>query len=463
MSFVGKITGKRVPLQDISPNRPKRPHTPLTELINGIATGRIEEIKKIFTCHPNLLLSNRYLDKISLFSLVYYCESVFFFLAEKHSDKESLLKIAIKRGHKEAVTLLFREFPNLEEEVFSWVDQEGIRLIRQLARMGLSPKSVNGETLLHHAALLGDHPLFSFLLKHEFSPIQADETGRTPIVLAIMGGNLAIVKACHTQSDKTKRFGGNEFPLLQTAVLWGNIEALKFLLYNGHDPKSVNGNHQNAMQLAAEKGQVAIMEELIQCGMKPKSTGYSETHAAAAAGNIGILRLLAKYDFIRLHRDQNGNTPVDLLVKNREAPIEVVEFFDRIGASFVSLNSNGVTPLHAAVSHNNFNVLEYFMQFENRSSQVLDVLRKRELKGKPFMGQRLSRVRDGKGNTLFHIAAEKGYRLLVQALFHIYPHFIQTRNNEGKVPIEMARDMKLMSLLLHLENELVYGKNFYEN
>ena len=492
MSSGIRFTGKRPALQELSPNKPiKRFHNPLSKLIDGIVNKNIKTIKNVYYTSPKLFTSDKYVKKISLFSLANYSHSTFSFICNKHPDKEALIKLAVRGGSDEAVRLMLRDFPEFKEKFFDWIDEGEEILIRQLVRMKITPKNADEKTFLHEAATVGNFNLVIFLLENSFDPSSVDLDGFTPIVSAIGSGHLEVVKILHQESDKNARFGENAYPLLQTAIRWRKIEIVQFLLSKRHDPNALNGMRQNSLQaavqrddleivkllmfennmnpnvfshsksplmLAALANHVDIMEELIQAGAKPEMARHSETHVAASRGNLRILNLLNKYGFIQLHRDQHGNTPVDLLVQNREVKREVVEFFDQVGASFITLDSDGKTPLHVATALCNLNVLEHFFDCGVNASPIMDALLENEIKGKPFRGQRLARVRDVNGNTLFHVAAEKGYPLLLKYFFSLNPHFVQTRNTDGKVPIEVAASEKIMTLLIGLEHELIYGK-----
>ncbi|GAB5411708.1 MAG: hypothetical protein ChlgKO_08220 [Chlamydiales bacterium] len=464
----------------------------MSKLIDGIANKNIKIIESVYHTNPKFFTSDRYVKKISLFSLRNYSNSTFSFICHTHPDREALIKLAVREGSDEAVRLMLRDFPELEKFFFEWIEAEEDLLIRQLVRMKITPKNDDEETFLHVAADLGNLDLVTFLLENSFDPSSTDLDGFTPIVSAIGSGHLGVVKILHQDSDKNARFGENAYSLLQIAIRWKKIDIVQFLLLKRHDPNALNGKGQNSLQVAVQRdhleivkllmfeknmkpnvfshsksplmlaalaNQVEIMDELIQAGAKPEMARHSETHVAASRGNLRMLNLLNKYGFIQLHRNQHGKTPVDLLVQNREVKREVAEFFDQIGASFVSLDSNGSTPLHVATALCNYNVLEYFFDREVKASPIMDALIESEIKTKTFQGQRLSRVRDIKGNTLFHIAAEKGYCLLLERLFSLNPHFVQTRNNDGKVPIEVATDEEVMSFLIKLEHELVFGKN----
>ncbi len=158
------------------------------------------------------------------------------------------------------------------------------------------PESAAASTPEHllRAARSGDLPLVQRLLDSQ--PIDVtDEFGRTPTMLAIDGGYLAVVRELVGRGASLAAADRNgETPLL-LAVRNGNSELLSFLLDRGAPVNAANDSGMTPLMLAALAGSRDLCDRLLAAGADPRlpdADGLRAGDHAARGGHTDLaLRL----------------------------------------------------------------------------------------------------------------------------------------------------------------------------
>ena len=132
---------------------------------------------------------------------------------------------------------------------------------------GRQPRNPPPSSLLR-AARAGDLPLVLRLLDSQ--PIDGtDDYGRTPIMLAIDGGHLALARELAGRGASLAKADRNgETPLL-LAARSGNLELLSLLLDRGAPVDAANKSGTTPLMLAALAGSREICERLLTAGADP--------------------------------------------------------------------------------------------------------------------------------------------------------------------------------------------------
>lgn len=192
----------------------------------------------------------------------------------------------------------------------------------ETAQAGDSAKPV-AEQLLR-AARAGDLPLVVRLL--ESQPIDiADEYGRTPIMLAIDGGHLALARELAGRGASLAKADRNgETPLL-LASRSGNLEMLSLLLDRGAPVDAANKSRATPLMLAARAGSREICERLLAAGADSSlrdAAGLRAGDHAASNGHPDLARRLgvdvksASAGPVRASSLDAGLTPLMIAAEN---------------------------------------------------------------------------------------------------------------------------------------------------
>eukprot|EP00096_Caligus_rogercresseyi_P015490 TRINITY_DN791_c0_g1_i1.p1 TRINITY_DN791_c0_g1~~TRINITY_DN791_c0_g1_i1.p1 ORF type:complete len:374 (+),score=73.35 TRINITY_DN791_c0_g1_i1:239-1360(+) len=166
-------------------------------------------------------------------------------------------------------------------------DSESIKYLLSIRPESWRTRSTNGRTPLHTAALHGHSQLVERLV-HLYEFEEEDSTGSTPIMEAVRGGHLDVVKLlCYNDLIDTKtvdKMGRNYFCI---AAHVGKLDILKYF--------------------------ALLIDPGAEFSKKSSSSGMSPLHWAASGGQRDVLDYLTrvvKRDVFE-DPDDNGRTPLD--------------------------------------------------------------------------------------------------------------------------------------------------------
>jgi ankyrin repeat protein len=129
--------------------------------------------------------------------------------------------------------------------------------------MDVNTSDRTGTTLLMIAARNGNESLLEFLLRNKANTLKRNKHGDSAILLAAMGGRLAVVKRLVEYGVPVS---GDGWSPLEYGAFAGQSEIVGYLLSKGApiDAKAPNG--QTPLMLAAGEGQIAVVKLLITAG-----------------------------------------------------------------------------------------------------------------------------------------------------------------------------------------------------
>ena len=197
------------------------------------------------------------------------------------------------------------------------------------------------KTTLHMAASNGHVSVCKSLMQHMTNLFQEDDSGRTPLDLAIINNNPSVCELIieNLTAPKLKRiiinedgkFGKTPFNL---AAAIGRFSICQFMIdrYQLYD-RSYHKLFAYACSYFEEEPNLTVCEMVIK---KLKNVnfldkeGQTQLHEAARHGVLDICKLIVRYVVDWNPKNKNGETPLELAVKNGET--ETVEFFRSLQA-----------------------------------------------------------------------------------------------------------------------------------
>ena len=179
------------------------------------------------------------------------------------------------------------------------VEKKDSATIRALMRdSDVNAAQVDGTTALHWAARHDDLVTAKVLLAAKANPNAENRYGVTPLSLACINGNGAMIALLlEAGADSSKALPGGETPLM-TAARTGKIDAVQALLARGVDVNAkVPQGGQTALMWAAAEGHTAVVEALLTAGADFRvalDSGFTPLLFAVRAGHTEIARALLK-------------------------------------------------------------------------------------------------------------------------------------------------------------------------
>ena len=181
-----------------------------------------------------------------------------------------------------------------------------------------------GWTPLHIACAQGYLQLVIVLKSSSKDMVHPDAEGRSPLMLAALGGHINVVKTMlgyYKCPVATKDKYGST--LLHLACRRGSADLVKLLVTKYKlDIKARNGENNTTLHVAALAGQKEVIDALlklsenlrlqINIAAKGKS-GMSLLHAACAGGNASVVKYILEHAPRQcLMVDDSGNTPLHI-------------------------------------------------------------------------------------------------------------------------------------------------------
>ncbi len=235
---------------------------------------------------------------------------------------------------------------------------------RQLERGGDESFSV-----LEEAVATGDVPLVTSLLNACPDVNTIDLQGDTPLHLAAMTGQLAVLKeliqrGANVNARKViypnvELLGGDDRyanvigagdSVLEMAVLGGNAEVVRVLLEAGADATGRDGR-MGPLHLAAQKGYAEIVRllarnaALLELGASGEN-GRTPLHVAVENSQLAAAKALLEMKASPNARDGSRRTPLHYAVSNCSP--EMVRLLLDAGADTTAADESGATPLALA-------------------------------------------------------------------------------------------------------------------
>jgi ankyrin repeat protein len=263
----------------------------------------------------------------------------------------------------------------------------------------------------------------SILNMHASNP----EHGHTSLTLAVLGGDVEIVKLLINKGADVNKPNLTGDSALHLATLKGNAAMVELLINKGAGLNILNSKGDHALHLAAGEGNAAIVKLLIDKGVTvdiKDSKGNTALHFAAVMGNAEIVELLIAKGADLDKEDLQGNTALHIAAGEGRA--EIVELLINKGADLNRQDSTGSTALHVAAGEGKVAIVKLLID-----------------KGAALNIQNLE------GETALHVAAGEGNAAIVELLIAKGAD-IDIKDNQGKTPLDLAVEMGDRDMLITL-------------
>lgn len=255
-------------------------------------------------------------------------------------------------------------------------------LLRETHAMVLDNR---GQTPLHHAAFEGHEPVTRLLLKKITSSMASisDKNGQTALHNAANQGHEPIVRLLLEKGVDIEATGYQGRTALHMTK---DREIARLLLEKGADISATDNKGQIALHIAADQGHVAMAELLIEKGADISATdngGQTALQIAADQGRVAMAELLLEKGADISATDKQGRTAL-LIAVDRENPGTVVLLLE--GADISATDNEGQTALHIAVDRGHIPIVRLLLgkgadtsATDKQGRTVLQIAKAREI------------------------------------------------------------------------------------
>lgn len=152
-------------------------------------------------------------------------------------------------------------------------------------------------------------------------------------------------------------------------------------------------------------------------------------------------------------KDNNGNAPLYLVIQEQNE--KMLDLLIKAGADVNAEDKNNRTPLKDAASINNVKLVEILLNAPNIDINKYNILHWAVEKGDTKIvkmlidkGAKLDSI-DKNGDTYLHLAVLKKHEDVLNQLIRTNIININSKNNAGQTPLHLARNSKLVTILIN--------------
>ncbi|TGK28210.1 ankyrin repeat domain-containing protein [Leptospira gomenensis] len=232
------------------------------------------------------------------------------------------------------------------------------------------------------------------------------------------------------------------FGVLSWAVKNTDREAVELLLEAGADPNETNSRGETPLLTCLDLGNEELIRIFLEAGADCSRRDYSGNTAltkAVSTGNVEIVEWVYENPTSTPDlEERNGEGYTPFLLAVDLGHLSIVEYFLNREADFLKKNSEGRTVLHLTSLHNDFEILDLFLEKEETKSILEN--------------------RDADGNTALLLASSHDSVECLERLLKIGADPLK-RNASGKTGLEEADRQKyhhVVKILKKVLTELLF-------
>ncbi|GIX81417.1 ankyrin-3 [Caerostris darwini] len=334
----------------------------------------------------------------------------------KDLDGHTPLYYAIRNNYKEIVRKLVKAGISSEKcEYWEMAITYGYKDILDILWDNCTNDFINemlhrltdGLTLLHLATINGHLNIMETLLLKGADKDAITLDNMSALHFAAKLGHAEIVELLVSKKANPNIKSVEGLAPLHFAVKQESMEIVEILLKGGADPAITDGKNQTAAEIGVEKGNLEIVKILLQNrSSNQKDTINTVLHTAASKGDLEIVKYLISENADINYEDSAGHKPIHTAAKAGHK--DIVELLFRENES-----SENITLLHLAVLGGHLDLIKYLID------------RKINL--------------NATGCTPVHLAAENGYRNIVELLLNNGAYF-DSLDSLNRTPLDLAQD-----------------------
>ncbi|GAB1312345.1 Heterokaryon incompatibility domain-containing protein [Madurella fahalii] len=361
-------------------------------------------------------------------------------VATKDAKDRTALMVATEHGFESIVQVLLEQ-PEIKKDIKNWMGPEALhcaaekgnaRIVKRLLTtdVDLNASDAAARTAMTLAAANGSREIVDLLLQRGADPTLKDTQNRTALHYAAWGGHGDVAESLlDKEADLNAPDNGKQAPL-HLAAERASTKVVELLLVRGANPNARSSDGQTALHRAAWGGSRDVVKLLRKKGADPSARdrwNNKPWQVAAEKGHESIVETLLEVeesiedDMICRKRgliftSQKGYTAMAKALLNKRADAMVKD-------------SEGLTPLHWAAKRGDYAMVELLVRSQGpgktldipdnqrRTPLCLAVLNDRAAVVRLLIKNGAGpNTRDDKGQTVLHIAAEKGFGEIVQIL-----------------------------------------------
>jgi ankyrin repeat protein len=436
-------------------------------------------------------------DLLSLTSLAVLCKQkdVALLLLRRGADPtlrsrqgRMVLYHIIEAGHLDLLTIALEKHPHLDINMVITAEGNGFTMLHTAVayqhghivqfltdRSGIDLNRLEAEhqyTPIMLAVLKGYRWSIDVLLHAGVDVTIPARIGRTPLYLAVEKSQLStfqtLLSIQHSPYDSSPGPSINASVCLahgssplHVAALHEKLEMVEYLLSCGAEVDREDNHGYTPLYHAIFHGYEAIALELLAAGANPvrsTSKGRSYFHIAMEKGLVDVVRFMLTQHRLPLDAPtcSESHTSLPITVCLIHHSRRVLRLLVEHGADVNQLESNGNTPLAAAILLNDYWAFSFLLK--NQADPLKPNLNGRlplyvaAEKGDVEAIRLLladSRVKingsvSNSGETALHVAVSWKQADAVSALLCLGADELAT-DNQGKVPLDMAKELSLSS------------------
>ena len=271
------------------------------------------------------------------------------------------LHVAANGGDADIIDLIHTQVPNIESKTgdgrtplmiaafnsklhaVKWFLEKGATVTRE---------ANSGANALHFAAEGGDTDIIDLIHTHLLNIESKTSQGRTPLMMAALGGKLQAVKWFLEKGATVNCDDNRGWNTLHFAAEGGDTDIIDIIHTHLPNVDSKTNEGHTPLMVAAFNGKLPVVKWFLEKGatvtLKDKA-GWNMLHFAAQGGDTDILDLIHNHVPNIESRSLVGITPLMVAVGN--CKLHAVQWFIEKGASVACVVENGCNILHFAAKN----------------------------------------------------------------------------------------------------------------
>ena len=354
-----------------------------------------------------------------------------------------------------------------KEEIMQYLIGQGAKI---------NYKSKTGVSLIHMAAEKGLMDSLKSIL-HAGIDINSEFEGKTPLYLAVLAGQEAVVQYLIEQkADLNVKEKTIEVTCLYPALLRGFYSIFKLLMNSGADINQPIINQSTLLQyfickdLDEQNGEILdLLLEYKADTNQVNNVGYSSIYHAIDQNDKGILqKLIAHKADVNFIKKPENKTPLQYAAER--ALVVPCSLLLEHGAEVNVMDDSGITPLSISTLKGYTEVVKLLLAYDGNPNELyyndcplfyfacqenyFDIANFYLLSGTDFEA-----ICKSNQETPFYVACEKGNLDIVELLLSFEPVGINTPNNVENTPLMIASingHTEVVKRLLQLPNIDLY-------